>query len=94
MGLVELIAQRRRQIAVHSFIYYRLGTSIIDDAKYDRWARELHRLQTEHPEESAKAPYAEEFAGFDPATGFDLPHMPWVEKVAAVLLRHNDTIGG
>ncbi|WP_375790254.1 DNA ligase LigA-related protein [Paenibacillus agricola] len=36
----DLIARRRRQIFVHSAIYYRLGTSVIDDATFDRWGRE------------------------------------------------------
>lgn len=71
---------------VHSFIYYRLGTSIVSDQQFDKWARELVELQRAYPEEAAKCIYAKEFATFDGTTGFDLPYEPWIEHTARTLL--------
>jgi hypothetical protein len=90
----ELITQRRRQMLVHSFIYYRLGTSIISDATFDRWAYELRDLQRSYPEIAAACPFAAEFAGWDGTTGFNLPlYGEWLERKAAQLLRyHNERV--
>lgn len=43
--ILALINRRRRQILVHSFLYYRMNTSIIPDSTYDEWARDLAELQ-------------------------------------------------
>ena len=37
----EKINQRRRQMLVHSCIYYRFDTNIVSDFDYDRWVNEL-----------------------------------------------------
>ena len=37
----ERIAQRRRQILVHSIIYYRFNENIITDHTWAEWAKEL-----------------------------------------------------
>lgn len=68
------IRQRRYQMLVHSYLYYRRCTSIISDEKFDRWARELVKLQHDYPEIAATVNYAEAFAGFDATTGYDLPY--------------------
>lgn len=75
---------------VHSTLYYRLCTSIITDAAFDRWAYELCDLQRDYPEEAAAAPYAAEFSGWDATTGFDLPHSDWALRKAAELLRYHN----
>ena len=67
------IAQRRRQILVHSIIYYRIHTSIVPDHKWAEWARELVALQAQYPEIAAACPLAEAFEDFDASTGYDLP---------------------
>lgn len=91
--IAELIARRRRQLYVHSTIYYRLGTSIIDDSTFDRWAYELRDLQRDYPAESAVAPLAAEFIGWDGTTGFELADRSsaevneWVMRKAAELIR-------
>lgn len=97
----ELINRRRRQILVHSCLYYRLGTQLIDDYTFDRWAQELVELQRKRPDIAANCVYADAFVEFDGSTGFDLPyHLPEIEAVALRLLRtkpiQNDitTIGG
>lgn len=48
--IAPLIAQRARQFLVHSFIYYRLGESILGDERFDRLAGELHALRRDHPD--------------------------------------------
>lgn len=83
----ELIHRRRRQVLVHSIIYYSWGTSIIDDATFDIWARELARLQRENPDVSTSVEYfREEFEDFNGETGFHLPLMDERALVVAAQL--------
>ena len=46
----EKIRQRRSQMLVHSFLYYKLDDPIIDDDKWQRWANELAELQNNNPD--------------------------------------------
>lgn len=69
----ELINRRRRQILVHSCLYYRMNTSLISDQAFDKWSYELVDLQRKHPEIAAQCIYAKTFETFDGSTGFDLP---------------------
>lgn len=71
-NIVELIRRRRRQIMVHSAIYYRFGKNLIDDATFDKWAYELVNLQKQYPNESKTAELYDEFKDFDGTTGFNL----------------------
>ena len=87
-----LINRRRRQILVHSYIYYKLGTSIIDDHKWDKWARDLVDLQKVYPTIAKKVPYHDAFKGFDGSTGYNLPVDPWVINAAINLLRIHDEL--
>lgn len=84
----ELIHRRRRQVLVHSIIYYKVGDSIISDAQFDLWARELARLQQENVVESNAVEYMrEEFADFTGETGFHLPLMDVAAgKIADMLI--------
>lgn len=84
-----LINRRRRQILIHSFLYYRMNTSIVSDAQYDQWARELAELQARHPEVAKKCAYADAFEDFsESVTGFNLPlHDPWVVGKGQQILR-------
>lgn len=85
--LEEKINRRRRQILVHSIIYYRFNDSIISDAKWSIWAAELDALQKNYPNIAKNCVLSEAFANFDPSTGFDLPlDDPWGLKVAGQLL--------
>ena len=70
--IIELISRRRRQIIVHSAIYYRLSTSLITDNQFDKWAYELVDLQKKYPKESCKADLYQEFKEWDGTTGFNL----------------------
>ncbi|SEN20936.1 hypothetical protein [Paenibacillus sp. OV219] len=81
------IKQRRYQILVHSYIYYQRMTSIIDDATFDRWSRELVQLQERHPDIADTVDFAKEFKGFDGTTGFDLPYgLPRIQMIGNNLL--------
>lgn len=75
MDIAAKIEQRRRQILVHSILYYRYDTNLVPDAVYDKWALELQKLQADHPEISKRVKYMrKEFETFtDSTTGFDLP---------------------
>lgn len=83
----SLITQRRKQMLVHSYIYYGLGTSIVDDATWDRWARELVQLQKQYPEIAKECIHAKEFEDFDATTGYHLPiYQLWIAHAARRLL--------
>jgi hypothetical protein len=86
--IAERIRQRRYQMLVHSFLYYQLGTSIIEDSTFDRWARELVQLQADHPGIAETVEFHKDFIGFDGTTGFDLPYgLPQIQRIGERLLR-------
>lgn len=69
----EFINRRRRQIHVHSVIYYHFHTNLISDAVYDTWSVELANVQKEHPELKHKGYLAGVFADWTGDTGMHLP---------------------
>lgn len=87
--IYEKIRQRRKQMLVHSHIYYRMDMNIVTDKQFDRWAYELKQLQTEYPEESEACDLYEEFTDWDGSTGSHLPHLVWVADIAQHLLDWN-----
>lgn len=68
----SLILRRRLQILVHSYIYYRLATSLVSDQQWQEWANELVVLQRDYPQICERVDYHETFKGFDGTTGFNL----------------------
>lgn len=73
-SIAEKIQQRRRQIIVHSIIYYEFGDNILSDYDYDKFGRELIQLQTDHPDIAGEVEYHREaFETYTSPTGFDLP---------------------
>lgn len=83
----ELINRRRRQVLVHSVIYYKLNDNLIDDATWSKWALELEELQNQYPKIAAECPLAKEFENFDHSTGMSLPlDDPWAVRTAQYLL--------
>lgn len=83
----ELINRRRRQILVHSVIYYKLNDNLIDDATWSKWALELEELQNQYPKIAAECPLEKEFENFDHSTGMSLPlDDPWAVRTAQYLL--------
>lgn len=93
--IASLIRRRRRQILVHSCMYYRLNENIIPDYVYDGWARELALLHEKYPEISQTVEYHEYFRGFTSETvsGFDLPyHLPEIVSIATKILNYHRTL--
>jgi NAD-dependent DNA ligase len=75
-GETARLKQLALQFLVHSFLYYRLNESLIEDGEYDRIADELRRLRAKHPK--ADMPYADVI---DPllgpeASAFQIRHYP------------------
>lgn len=86
-SIAELLNRRRRQILVHSVIYYKMNNNLISDSTWSAWATELEELQAKYPEIAAKVPYAKEFEGFDHSTGMNLPlDDPWAVNKARQLI--------
>ena len=67
--IAERIRQRRRQMLVHSYLYYEKDVNIVSDAKWSQWAMELVQLQKDYPKESSEVEYAEMFADWDGSSG-------------------------
>jgi len=84
----EKIKQRRSQMLVHSYLYYKLDEPIIDDDKWQRWANELRDLQQYNPDDCNIDFYDKAFEGWNGDTGFKLPlNDPKVIKKAMQIKR-------
>jgi DNA ligase-like, N-terminal NAD+-binding domain len=57
---LSLLRRRARQFLVHSFLYYRLGESVIGDDAFDRVSEELRLLRSKYPQ--AELPFADVLA--------------------------------
>ena len=93
--IIAKINQRRRQLLVHSYLYYQMDDTLIDDATFDRFAHELKDLVTKYPDKAKKAVYSDEFKVWDKElqlfSGYCLPYnLPWVERKAMQLLRYRN----
>lgn len=87
----ELIIRRRRQVLVHSIIYYKMNQSLISDSTWSKWALELEELQKKYPDIAKDLPYAEAFENFDHSTGSNLPlDDPWANDRARQLVSNFD----
>ena len=81
------INQLRREILIHSIIYYRFNENLIDDHEWARMGIELCELQDLYPEIADGCVYADAFKDFDPSTGQNLPlDDPWAVNKALYLL--------
>ena len=93
--IAELITRRRRQLLVHSIIYYRMNESLISDATWTKWAVELEKLQHDYPEIAKACPYTDAFEAFDHSTGYDLPlGDAWGVRKANQLLEYSSYCKG
>lgn len=90
--IAELINRRRRQILIHSTLYYKMNENLISDNQWTKWAVELEELQRDYPEIAANVPMAEDFKGFDHSTGMNLPltHPLVVNKARQLLQWHKN----
>lgn len=71
------ILRKRQQILVHSCLYYRFDTNLIEDYQYDKIGKSLADLQIRYPELSKEVTYkykAFETFGEDGCySGYNLP---------------------
>ena len=88
-NIIDRINQRQVQMLIHSCIYYTFQTSVIPDATFDRWAKELVQLQSQYPEETKQTLYYTQFIGWDGTTGYRLNTYMW-EKKAKWLIEQYD----
>ncbi len=68
----DRIRQLRLGLMIHSYLYYKMGQSIISDSKWDARARELVKLQKEYPAIAKKVRFAKVFEDFTGETGYYL----------------------
>lgn len=88
MSISEQIQRLRLRLLVHSCIYYKLGTSLVDDRVWDSWAKELIVLQDQYSDIAATVCWSSAFEDWDGSSGFQLPlEDPWVMGKAKYLLR-------
>jgi hypothetical protein len=89
----DQINHLRRNVMVHSVLYYRHDRPIKTDHEYDRLGKRLIEMQEKYPEESERVPYLlETFRNFTGTTsGFDLPlDDPYAQRTAWWLLDRLD----
>lgn len=92
--IAALINRRRRQVLVHSVLYYRLNENLVSDSQWAAWAVELEELQKNYPNIAKNVPYADEFENFEHSSGYNLPlHDPWAVNKARQLLRLKERTG-
>ena len=84
MTIAEKIRQRRRQMLVHSFLYYELDSNIISDYAWSKWGVELAELQKKYPKESAEVEYADLFKDWDGSSG---AHLVYDDKIKSIAYR-------
>jgi hypothetical protein len=84
---LSLINRRRRQMHVHSVLYYHLDTTLISDAVFDKWAVELASLQKKYPESLHQGYMPGVFASWTGDTGMHLPVTDAAYSLALSLLK-------
>ena len=72
----SLLQQRLRQYLVHSYLYYKLDESIIDDIDYDRICMELKELLKKYPDEDPPFRKLAEKSLGNEASGYAIRHYP------------------
>lgn len=87
--ILELMIRRRRQILVNSCIYYEFGQSIITDQQYDKWGKELVKLNKENPDLARRGEFFDIFQDYDGTTGYHLPlDGNWIRWKANQLIKY------
>lgn len=89
--VMEMINRRRRQIIVHSVLYYTFNTNLIDDHTFDTWCRELVHLQETYPDLAKRVEFHEDFKDFRGETGYQFAKNDWGMSKAMQLIRYEET---
>ena len=84
---IAVISRLRRNVIVHSIIYYQYNRNLISDSAYDKMCQRLAKLQIKYPKTSAKCCYPKAFRDYDPSTGFNFVGHKWGTRAAERLLR-------
>lgn len=71
-GNTTKIQVLQRWVLIHSFLYYELDYSFVDDHAYDSNTKQLVDMMNEYPDEASQTRYAYAFEGYDGSTGYDL----------------------
>lgn len=78
----EKIRQRRFQMVVHSYLYYKMDSPVVDDTTWQRWANELVVLQNVYPDECGMGLWDKDFKDWDGSTGMHLDQTGGVREYA------------
>lgn len=65
----SFINRRRRQILVHSYIYYVRDDNLIDDCTWSKWAEQLVDITDAFPHIAKQCDFSDVFEYFDGSTG-------------------------
>lgn len=84
----ERIQQLRICLAVHSYIYYELCDTLVNDHRWQAWADELTEMQAKYPEYTDA--YDKYFDDWDGSTGFHLCKIPGLHQSALRIMRSTD----
>lgn len=57
MDDLDLLIKRERQFLVHSFLYYKLDSNLIEDGLFDHIAIQMGELIEKYPVEAVVTPY-------------------------------------
>lgn len=68
----EFIHRRRRQMIIHSVIYYRMDDNVISDDQWQEWANQLRDVQNRYPHLKAIGYHDDLFEEWDGSTGMHL----------------------
>lgn len=93
LDIKELINRRRRQVHVHSVIYYHLGKNLIPDWQFDHWSEELAEAHMMNPDLVHQGYEHRVFASWTGDTGMHLPLTEDAVSVAHHLLRYKERHG-
>ncbi|QVW28579.1 putative DNA ligase [Erwinia phage pEa_SNUABM_8] len=89
----EFIHRRRRQMIIHSVIYYRMDDSIISDYTWQDWANELRDVQNRWPELKAMGYHDDLFEEWDGSTGMHLDLVQYYSQAQRILGYHREKHG-
>lgn len=88
-AIYELINRRTKQLVVHSYLYYRLNESRIQDGTFDAWCKELVTLGRQYPDIAEQTKYWYLGKQFDESgSGYFLVDYPSELRMDAEIFLH------